>query len=149
MNTASPGILQMTYTGKNRQAALINADGTVNSATNPALRGTYVSLYATGQGFVPGAPPDGELVTGDIRTPQPPRIALNGVFLEDYIQNTEDKPKDQWLYSSGLQQYPGLWQINFYIPSSVPPAAEVSILILAGNSILSTDNTINMTIAVK
>ena len=54
----------MTYTGKNRQAALINADGTVNSPTNRAARGTYVSLYATGQGFVPGAPPDGELVTG-------------------------------------------------------------------------------------
>ncbi len=149
MNTAAPGILQLTYTGKNRQAALINADGTVNSPTNRASRGTYVSLYATGQGFVPGAPADGELVTSDIRTPLPPRIALNGIFLEDYVKNTEDKPKDQWLYSSGLQYYPGLWQINFYIPSSVLPGAEVSILILAGNNILSADNTINMTIAVK
>jgi uncharacterized protein (TIGR03437 family) len=149
MNTAAPGILEMTYTGKNRQAALINADGTVNSPANRAARGSYVSLYATGQGFVPGAPADGELVTSDIRTPLPPRIALNGIFLDDYIKNPEDKPKDQWLYSSGLQQYPGLWQINFYIPSGVAPNAEVSILILAGNSILSTDNTINMTIAVK
>ena len=36
-----------------------------------------------------------------------------------------------------------------YIPSAVPPNTQVSILILAGNSILSTDNTLNMTIAVK
>ncbi len=152
MNTAAPGILQMTYTGKNRQAALINADGTPNSPTNPALRGTYVSLYATGQGFVPGAPPDGVPVTGAVPTLQAPRIALNNIFLDDYVKNPEDKPKDQWLPFSGLQQFPGLWQINFYIPSGVNPTSpgnSVSILILAGASILSTDGTINMTIAVK
>ena len=40
-------------------AAVINQDGTVNSATNPEKRGNYISIYATGQGVVPNAPPDG------------------------------------------------------------------------------------------
>ena len=61
----------------------------------------------------------GAAITGAIRTPQPPRITLNGTFLDDYVKNTEDKPKDQWLQYSGLSQFPGLWQINFYIPSGV------------------------------
>jgi uncharacterized protein (TIGR03437 family) len=151
MTTLAPAILQQTYTGKNRQAALINADGSVNGPGSPAIRGTFVSLYATGQGFVPGAPPDGQSPSGIFSTPLPPRINLGGCYLiEECLKNTEDKPKDQWLQYSGLSpSYPGVWQINFYVPSSVQPNTQVPMFILAGNSALSSDGTIVMYINVK
>ena len=39
----------MTGTGKS-QAAIVNSDGTTNSSTNPATRGTWLSVYGTGFG---------------------------------------------------------------------------------------------------
>ena len=47
--TVVPGILTMTQTSSG-QAALINSDGTVNGAANPAVRGSYFSAYVTGFG---------------------------------------------------------------------------------------------------
>jgi uncharacterized protein (TIGR03437 family) len=160
MTTVAPGILEREYTGKFRQAAVVNEDGTVNSASAPAKKGSYVSVYATGQGFVPNAPADGELVdaaSGKYKTPLPTRIFLNGCSLDDScVQNTGDRPKSEWLQYSGLSQYPGLWQINFYVPSSVVPGAvagspanSVIVTISAGNSVVSGDGSFNMVIYVK
>ena len=61
---AAPGL----FTDAAGHAAVINADGTINSATHPAASGTIVSVYFTGQGplaasLVDGAiPPSGQLV---------------------------------------------------------------------------------------
>jgi len=57
--------------GKCRQAAVVNAaDGTVNSPANPAAAGSYISIYATGQGFVQGAPADGDIPRGGWHRPR-------------------------------------------------------------------------------
>jgi trimeric autotransporter adhesin len=50
---AMPGIFSVT--GGIGQAAAINQDGTVNSASNPAARESVIVLYATGQGQDLGA----------------------------------------------------------------------------------------------
>lgn len=42
-------------------AAAINQNGTVNSASNPAPDGSYVSVWATGTGYFPGS--DGQIQT--------------------------------------------------------------------------------------
>ncbi len=42
-------------------AAAVNQDGTINSQTNPAPVGSYVSIWATGTGYFPGS--DGALAT--------------------------------------------------------------------------------------
>jgi uncharacterized protein (TIGR03437 family) len=157
MTTVAPGMLQREYTGKFRQAAVINLeDGSVNSASNPAKKGTYVSLYATGQGFIANAPPDGQPVSGIFPTALPTRIFLNGCSLDDSCgANTGDRPRSQWLQYSGLSSFPGLWQVNFYIPSSVSPgsfpgspANSVVLLLQAGSSV-SGDGSFNMVIYVK
>src|ERR1019366_753269 len=47
----APGIFTEngpTFSGDS--AAVLNADGTVNSATNPAARGSTISVYGTGAG---------------------------------------------------------------------------------------------------
>jgi len=150
MATVAPGILQREYTGKARQAAVINVDdGTVNSAANPAKRGSYVSLYATGQGFIANAPADGQPITGAFASPLTTRVFLNGCSLDDScVQNTGDRPKSEWLQYSGLSPFPGLWQVNFYIPSSVTPG-QVSVIVSAGSSVVSTDGSFNMVLYVK
>jgi uncharacterized protein (TIGR03437 family) len=69
------------------QAAAINQDGTVNSATNPAARGSIVVLYATGQG-----------------------TDLSAVSL------TIGGYAAQLLYAAAAPGFPGLMQINAQIP---------------------------------
>ena len=57
---ASPGVFTAGSSGSG-QGAILNQDGTVNSANNPAAVGSYISIYATGDGQT--APPgvDGKL----------------------------------------------------------------------------------------
>ena len=49
VNATSPGIFTSDATGTG-QAAAVNQDGSRNTATNPATRGSVVSIYATGEG---------------------------------------------------------------------------------------------------
>ncbi len=86
---SAPGIF--TTTGVNGQAAAINQDGSLNSASNPAARGSVVSLYATGQG------------TG----------TANNVTVTIAGYNAPLQ------YAGAAPGYPGLMQINAQIPSGV------------------------------
>ena len=65
---AAPGIFTISGTG-NGQAANLNQDNTVNSASNPALRGSVVSVYLTGIGSLAPFIPDGSL--GPLAAPFP------------------------------------------------------------------------------
>jgi uncharacterized protein (TIGR03437 family) len=55
-------VLGAFYGGSGYLAAT-NQDGTVNSSTNPAMAGSYVSLWATGFGSIPGVVVDGAVAT--------------------------------------------------------------------------------------
>jgi uncharacterized protein (TIGR03437 family) len=57
VDIAAPAVFQ----NPDGSAAAINQDGTVNSKTNPAPVGSYVSIWATGTGYFPGS--DGQLAT--------------------------------------------------------------------------------------
>jgi len=58
VDIAAPGV----FLNADGSAAAINQDGTVNSQTNPAVVGSYVSIWATGTGYFPGS--DGQMATG-------------------------------------------------------------------------------------
>jgi uncharacterized protein (TIGR03437 family) len=147
MTPVSPAIMMLTYDGTNRQAAVINADGSINGPNSPAKRGSYVQIYSTGQGYVSALEgKDGESVT---TAPVPQgflRVALGVTFLEDYIANPADVPKSQWL-AHAMTGYPGIWQINAWIPSGVLPNKELPVTLLY-NNVGSTDGTIRTTINV-
>lgn len=109
---AVPALFTLNASGTG-PGAILNADGTVNSPANPANRGSYIVLYATGEGQT--APPG---VTGKITTlsatppltPQPllPVAAMIGgqsAFLAFYGE------------APGLVS--GVLQINVQIPTSV------------------------------
>lgn len=66
--TAAPGLFTADASGKG-QAAALNQDGTLNSAANPAARGTQIILYLTGDGVENPRPPDGKVATPPYAAP--------------------------------------------------------------------------------
>jgi uncharacterized protein (TIGR03437 family) len=149
MNVNSPAMLMLDYTGTVRKAAVVNLpDGTVNAPLAAAPRGTYISIYATGQGFVSGAPADGVPPSGPVATPLTPRVAINGIFLDQFVPDSSEPPQSQWVQYSGLSTFPGLWQINVWVPKGVVPSAQVPILFLYGSN-PTTDGSFRTVIAVK
>jgi uncharacterized protein (TIGR03118 family) len=60
---SAPGLFTLDYSGSG-QVVAINQDGTVNSPTNPAARGSVVLLYATGEGVTAPLPQDGAITVG-------------------------------------------------------------------------------------
>jgi uncharacterized protein (TIGR03437 family) len=76
------------FANSSGQAAIVNQDGTLNSPSNPAPRGSVISLFGTGEG-----------VTG-----LPFSVAIGG-----YAASV--------LYAGPSGNYPGMFQINAQVPS--------------------------------
>jgi uncharacterized protein (TIGR03437 family) len=128
MTTVSPGIFtlgQVPVGNQGYQAAAVNEDGTINSSTNPAQRGHIVSLYLTGQGIVPNMPADGQAPNSLTPTPQTPQVFLGCGFVDECQTQPGDQPVGQRVQFSGLV-YPGLWQINVYVPMAAAPSTPTS-----------------------
>ena len=138
---ASPGLFT-TNSGTGQVAAINVADGTINSFKAPVARGQYITIFGTGQGFVPNAPPDGQAVSGPVPTTAHPQILLGGALVPDAN-----------IQYSGLAPFlAGVWQINFQVPATVSAGNSVPLVVLM-NSIRS-DNLANpsqiaVTVAVK
>jgi len=118
MNAVAPGAFPYPggQTGSMVFAAAINKDGTINSASNPAQRGDYVSLYLTGEGAVPGEPADGVPATTTAPAQYPVTVLINGIDVNDPAYQEQNI---QHILYSGINQYPGMWQINLQIPRTV------------------------------
>ncbi|HEY3825220.1 MAG TPA: hypothetical protein VGL82_11725 [Bryobacteraceae bacterium] len=108
MTSALPGFFTQAGNGVGAAAA-INEDGTVNSGTNPAAQGTVISIFGTGQGFIPGAPPDGNIPNAPLKTPQSPQL----------IMGTDFVPAANIQYSGLAPTLVGVWQLNVLIPDTV------------------------------
>jgi uncharacterized protein (TIGR03437 family) len=119
MNVASPGLFTASSTGVG-QIAAVNQDGAINSPENRAQRGSVISLYATGQGFIPNAPADGEAAQGAISTPDKPRVIINAAFVDDADVQ----------YSGLAPGFVGLWQINVRIPQTTPPSDDILVVVV-------------------
>jgi uncharacterized protein (TIGR03437 family) len=125
MQPVSPGVFfnynitPLVQNGKTLYfGAVINQDGTINTPANPAPRGSVISIYATGQGYVPGAPPDGTPAPTALSSPAALTVYLNNSDVNAYGE------AGQHITYSGLDQYPGVWQINVQIPQGVTPSSQ-------------------------
>jgi len=122
MATASPGLFTTSFEKgtanalAQRQIAAINEDGTVNSKTNPVPPGKFVSLYATGVGFIPNAPADGAVASGLLPSPAHLRVALGTTVVE---------PGPDLQYSGLAPGLVSVWQINVRVPTLTAPGAAV------------------------
>jgi len=122
MNSVAPGAFEYPQgqTGPTVYAAVINKDNSVNSASNPATRGDYVSLYMTGEGAVPGEPADGVSPTTTISAQYPVTVLINGIDVNDPAYQEQNI---QHILYSGINIYPGMWQIVVQIPKTVVPTS--------------------------
>lgn len=108
MAQANPGFFTTSANGLGPVAAT-NADGTVNSAANPAARGSIVTFYLTGQGNVPGAPADGFAPTAAANAPVAPTLIIGSTFAT--------------VQYSGPGAFAGGWQINATVPMTAVPGS--------------------------
>jgi uncharacterized protein (TIGR03437 family) len=124
--SASPALF--TDGGGTGQVAAINAvDGSVNSASNPVVRGQYIELYGTGQGFVPGGPGDGQPSTGQVPTPATPQILLGSSPSNAFV------PAANITYSGLAPTLVDVWQINFQVPTTAQAGTSVPVTVFMNN----------------
>ena len=119
-NTA-PGLFTANSTGSG-QASAINANGTLNNASNPARIGDVVSLYATGEGQTTPAGVDGKLAP--LNPPFPKPIA-------NVTATVGGKPAQVTYYGAAPGEVAGLMQVNVQIPAGVQPG-DVPVVISVG-----------------
>ena len=74
-------------------------------------------------GFVPNAPSDGSS-PGALPAPAALTVFINGVDVNGYSGET-----GQHIQYSGLDQFPGVWQINVLIPQGVAPSSVTTTLL--------------------
>lgn len=91
-----------------------------NGPQNPVSRGDIVEIFATGTGFVPNAPPDGQPASGQVPTPERPQVIVGTRFLAD----------SDILYSGLAPGLVGVWQLNIRIPDTVAPSNAVQVVVV-------------------
>ncbi len=116
------GIFSVDGSGKGA-GAVLNQNGSVNSAANPAHRGDIVSIFATGAGSTTPAGVDGLLGAAPLGLPNAgAAVSIGG----------------QSAYVSFSGAAPGLiggaLQINAQIPSSAPAGPSVPLQVMFGTS---------------
>ena len=125
----SPALFTADSTGAGQVSAIDADNGKPNSGTNPVKAGHYISLYGTGQGDVPGGPPDGNVAQGPVNTPQTPQV---------YIGGPNFVPSGDIQYSGLAPGLVGLWQINVKVPATAAPGP-VQVLVQLNGSASSVD----------
>jgi uncharacterized protein (TIGR03437 family) len=134
MVPAVPGIFTSDATGSG-QGAITNAkDSTRNSAANPAARGDYVTIYATGEGATTPPVIDGRVTGVPLQTPVLACSATIG-----------GQPASIQYCGAAPGETSGLLQINAQVPQSVIPGSSVPVTITIGTA----QSPSGVTVAVK
>jgi uncharacterized protein (TIGR03437 family) len=129
-STASaPGIFTADGTGLGG-GAVLNADSTLNSPSNPAAQGTTIQIFATGEGLTN---PPGK--TGSVATDQHQPVLPVGVMIGGV-------PAQIVYEGSAPTEIEGLFQINAVVPNGITPGNSVPILLTVGQAQSQTGVTI-------
>jgi uncharacterized protein (TIGR03437 family) len=119
---ASPAIFSSGSTGRG-QGAILNEDGSPNSAANPADRGAIVVLFATGEGQTDPPGEDGQ----SAREPYPkPRQKVSVTI--------GGQPADILYAGAAPTLVAGVLQINTRVPTGITPGASVPVVLAVGTS---------------
>jgi uncharacterized protein (TIGR03437 family) len=117
-----PGLFTIDSTGRG-QAAAINQNGSINSASAPVPIGGFISLFATGEGQsspqgVDGKPGVAPLPFPTLRV----SVAIGGVIA------------NQQFVGGAPGGVAGLLQINVPIPAGVTPGSATPVVIRVGDA---------------
>jgi large repetitive protein len=136
----APGLFTLDASG-NGQGAILNQNGSVNGANNPATRNSVIVLFATGEGQLIPAGADGKVITAnDLRRPMAEVQARVGGMRA----TVEYAGSAVGLVSGGLQ-------VNVRVPANLPlpaganTAVPVELIIGSG----TTTTTQNVTVVVR
>jgi uncharacterized protein (TIGR03437 family) len=153
MDSVSPGIFICgPSTGTLRQACVLNQDFSVNSGTNAAARGSVIQIFATGEGSVPNAPPDGTAATAAVNSPASLRVFMGTNYVDEIPLAPGESNGGNFVKYSGLAPgLVGVWQVNVQIPQNVGPSSQVAIALVLNGDVADPDihSGYNATIAVK
>jgi uncharacterized protein (TIGR03437 family) len=117
-----PGIFTMDVSGSG-QGAILNEDGSVNSAANPARKGSIVTIFATGEGQTAPGGIDGKLAAGTLPAPVLPVSAAIGSIAADV------------LYAGAAPTLvAGVFQVNLRVPSNAPTGGATSVVVRVGGA---------------
>ena len=113
--SADPGVFRMYSAKSPMQGAVLNEDGSVNSAENPARLGSIISIFGTGMGLLNPLPQDGEIITDAAHLVQ---LAVHVIF--SGLQEADVT------YAGAAPTLPaGVIQINVRLPESCQPTVLV------------------------
>ncbi len=102
------------------QGAIVNQDGSINGATNPASRGTAIEIYSTGGGQTSPPSSTGSVARGAANLTLPATVTIGGV-------------NAQVLYAGNAPgEVEGVVQINVVVPPSVTPGLALPVLVTIG-----------------
>jgi uncharacterized protein (TIGR03437 family) len=113
-----PSIFSADGTGTG-QGAILNQDGTLNSPSNPAARGSVVSIFGTGGGLTTPSTPDGQIVLGaaPLTNGQYLAVQMGSAFAEV-------------IYAGAAPDLvTGVMQVNAQVPASINPSPSVPLFI--------------------
>jgi len=131
--TSAPGIFTIAGDGVG-PGAVLNQDNSVNSAANPAARGSVIQIYATGEGQTSPAGVTGSVTQSNTKTPLlPVTVSIGGV--EAVVQYAGSAP----------DSVAGLFQVNAVVPEGIAAGSAVPVTVSVGGVQSQT----GVTIAVK
>ncbi len=127
---SASGLFTVGSTGVG-QAAVLNQDSSVNSASNPAARGTVVQIFGTGGGqTIPANATGGITPLGGNTTVLPVTVTIGGAdAMVTY-------------HGSAPLEVAGVLQVNAVVSQNVVPGPAVPILVKVGDSPSQTGVTI-------
>jgi uncharacterized protein (TIGR03437 family) len=119
----APGVFSVTGSGQGPGAILNARDGTVNSALNPAARGDWVSIFATGAGITTPASVDGWVASAPLPVPAANvSVTMGGLPCQLNFEGA----------APGLVS--GVLQINAQVPAGLPPGSAVPVQVGIGSA---------------
>ena len=119
---AAPALFTQSASGSG-PGAILNQDYTLNSASNPAAKGSVVMLFATGEGQTNPPGVDGKITAEPLPKPRlPVSVRIGGVDVQVPLY-----------VGAAPGSVAGLVQVNVRVPNNVTSGNAVPVLLRVGN----------------
>jgi uncharacterized protein (TIGR03437 family) len=131
----SPGIFSADGSGSG-PGAILNSDSTVNSADNPAPKGTAIAMFATGGGIWNKNPQDVSIVIGNlIQDESASTPSLTSLRLVEPVSLTIGGQPAKVLYAGAAPfDVSGKLQVNAVVPDGIDSGPQPIVLTIGKNS---------------
>jgi uncharacterized protein (TIGR03437 family) len=120
VETSLPGIFSQNGSGTGA-GAILNGDGSLNSASNPAPTGSTIILFGTGEGQTSPPGTDGLLANSVLPAPIAPfSVTIGGIVA--HVAYAGAVPTE----------VAGVLQVNAVVPDGIPPGSAVPVGVKIG-----------------